>query len=232
MRFLKSFFILLCVLVSVSANAQLKKSRIGTNSKQQVSLTVGVNHPVMELKTKHGANVQASYTYFFLPRLGLRGFADYNFLWGDKDYKAHLASLGAEVVFNAYICKSGRKESSTSSIIPDRIYLFGGVGISGFFCNPKPQFTDGVTALFPVGFGIAWPVADNWNLGFEAAYNFTVTDKLDNIVSGKMTDSYPTLGITLTYKIPDAQPGSTGFGYKSKKRTVCDPRKGCAITFE
>ncbi len=228
----KRIVIILLFAIILPVHAQLKKSRIGSTSKQQVSISVGVNHPVMELKTKHGPNVQASYTYFFLPRLGLKGFADYNFFLGENDYNSHFASLGAEVVFNAYISTSGRKESSTASVIPDKIYIFGGVGVSGFFCTPKPQFTDGVTALFPVGFGIAWPVADNWNLGFEAAYNFTLTDKLDNIIGGKMTDSYPTLDVTLTYRIPNTHRRGTGFGYKSKKTRVCDPRKGCAITFE
>ena len=211
--------------------AQLKKNRIGSTSKQMVSVALGVNHPVFELKTKHGPHAQAAYTYFFLPEVGLQGFADYNFFWGDENFQGHFASLGAKVIYNFFIYKSGRRENAKGSFIPERIYLHGGVGVSGFFCSPKPQFIDGCTAMFPVGLGFSWAVSDSWSLGLEAAYNFTLSDKIDNIKSGKMPDCYPTLDLTLTYKIPDARRSGTGFGYK-KGKNKCDPIKGCAITYQ
>lgn len=226
-----TLILLLCLCV-LSAQAQLKKQRIGSTSKQHVTLSVGVNHPVMELKSGHGPSIQASYTYFFLQQLGLKGFADYNYFYGDNNYKCHFASLGAEVVYNCFNNLGGRRESAKGSAIPERIYLHGGVGLSGFFCSPQPDFINGVTALFPVGFGLAWAIADNWAMGLDATYNFTVTDRLDNICEGKMTDSYPALFLTVSYKIPDAKRKGTGFGYKSVKQKKCDPRKGCAITFE
>ena len=219
------------MLISTSAYAQLKKNRIGSTSKQMISISLGVNHPVFELKTKHGPHVQASYTYFFLPEVGLQGFADYNYFWGESSYQSHFASLGAKVIYNFFIYKKGRRENAKGSFIPERIYLHGGVGVSGFFCTPKPQFINGCTALFPVGLGFSWAVSDSWSLGLEAAYNFTLSDRIDNITSGKMPDCYPTLDITLMYKIPDARRRGTGFGYK-KGKNKCDPIKGCAITYQ
>lgn len=223
----------MCV-CTVAAQAQLKKRRVGSTSKQHITLSVGGNHPVMELNTEHGASVQFSYTYFFIKELGLKGFADYNYFWGKSSgYQSHFVSLGAQVVYNCLANIGSRRENKSGSAIPEGIYLHGGVGVSGFFCTPKPAFIDGVTALFPVGFGISWSIADNWSLGFDATYNFTLTDRLDNIVSGKMTDSYPAVFIALTYKIPDVRRSGTGHGYKSVRRRVkCDPRKGCAITYE
>lgn len=226
-----TLILLMVLLMSASAYAQLKKNRLGSNSKQQISLAIGVNHPVFELKTKHGPHVQASYAYFFLPEIGLAGFADYNYFWGADNYQCHFATIGAKAIYNFFIYKQGRRENAGGSAVPERLYLHAGVGLSGYFCTPKPQFVSGCTALFPMGLGFAWAIADNWSLGLEAAYNITLSDRVDNIVGGKMTDSYPTLDLTLTYKIPDARRSGTGFGYK-KGKNKCDPIKGCAITYQ
>lgn len=229
----KAVLILLMCVCTVAAQAQLKKKRIGSTSKQHITLSIGGNHPVMDINTEHGASAQISYTYFFLKELGLKGFADYNYFWGKSThYQSHFVSLGAEVVYNCFTNIGGRRENTSGSAIPERVYLHGGVGVSGFFCSPQPQYADGVTALFPVGFGITWAIADSWDLGFDGTYNFTISDRIDNTPSGKMTDTYPAVFITLAYKIPDARRSGTGAGYKSVRRKKCDPRKGCAITYE
>jgi hypothetical protein len=65
-------------------------------------------------------------------------------------------------------------------------YVFGGFGWA--FFNPKPKdgfeddFEDNFSnfgLVFPVGFGIKYPIDSNWSFGFELSRRFTTTDYID-----------------------------------------------------
>ena len=76
----KIFTLLLCLTLSFSAFAQLKKIRLGNNSNQHISLGVGASYPVFDLPGNIGGAANLSYTYYFMPQLGLRGEASYAYL--------------------------------------------------------------------------------------------------------------------------------------------------------
>lgn len=91
---------------------------------------------------------------------------------------------------------------------PD-IYLF--TGVSGFWFNPKAQYTDGkwyalqplgtegqgiiptrekysrFSVAIPIGFGVYFPIDRRTSIGFEYGFRYTFTDYMDD-VSGTYVD--------------------------------------------
>lgn len=220
-------------MLALPAHAQLKKSKIGSTSKQHISLMLGANYPVFDCATGVGGSGAAAYSYFFMKRLGLRGVFEYDLMrvTEPKDpFICHNLELSAQLIFNFFTYGGERKENGKASFVPERGYLFGGVGC----LYEMPQKNEDVlTASFPVGLGIAWPVGDNWSLGLELGWHFTINDQMEGIKQDKMTDGYATALLNLSYKIPDAKRKGTGYGYKSSsKGRKCDPRRGCDFTFD
>lgn len=222
--------------LSTTSYAQLRKVRIGADSKQHITFSVGADKFVMETPTTAGLNITGGYTYFFIPRVGLRGQLQYS--WSpDKEFNYHIheIDLSAQVVGNYFIYSGGRNESAQGSSIPERGYAFAGIGMMGYFSSHN-SYSPGVTMTIPVGTGLQWSVNDNWSVGAEIAYNFTITDRMDGLETTKFSDGFATLGIIATYKIT----GHTSYGgktmhYNTKKKkshVKCDPRHGCIRTFE
>ncbi len=232
-------FIFICVILSCSVSfGQLKKSRLGSNSKQHVSLSGGANKPLMDIHTDFEPSCSFSYTYYFLPKLGLRGALEYNWFTGQSpvghpNYYAHIVELSAQVVFNYYVYTGSRRENNSVSFIPERAYIFGGVGALCYL-REQVNYAPAFTASFPIGTGLQFPIRDNWAWGIDFTWHFTIADDIDNYpVQKSFTDGYPTLMLTFTYKIPDQKRSGTGYGYKSSKKGLkCDPRKGCEFTFD
>ena len=146
----KIFTLLLCLTLSFSAFAQLKKIRLGNNSNQHISLGVGASYPVFDCPGNIGGAANLSYTYYFMPQLGLRGEASYAYLRyktsgnvsgiepsrslssskvpADSFDGLHAGDISAQVVYNYFIDKGQRRENNAGSFVPERAYLFGGVG--------------------------------------------------------------------------------------------------------
>ena len=230
----KIFTLLLCLTLSVSAFAQLKKIRLGNNSNQHVSLGIGASYPVFDCPGNIGGAANLSYTYYFFPQLGLRGEASYAYLRYNNggDDAVHAGDVSAQVVFNYFIDKGQRRENNAGSFVPERAYLFGGVGC--FLYDAHATGKDvGIHASFPIGTGVAWSVGSDWAIGLDATWRFTLTDDLDAIIPEKfMPDCYATLCLSVTYKIPKQWVGSTKTHIHTKKNKRCDPRKGCDFTFD
>ena len=232
-------------MLSFSAMAQLKKIRLGNNSNQHISLGIGASYPVFDLPGNVGGAANLSYTYYFMPQLGLRGEASYAYLrykpWDASDTSTgsvtefdgvHAGDISAQVVYNYFIDKGQRRENNMGSFIPERAYLFGGVGL--FIYDAHATGKDvGVHASFPIGTGVAWSVGADWSIGLDATWRFTLTDDIDAVVPEKfMPDCYANLCLSVTYKIPKQWVGSTKTHIHTKKNKRCDPRKGCSFTFE
>ena len=76
----KIITLIICISLSFSAFAQLKKVRLGNNSNQHISLGIGASYPVFDCPGNIGGAANLSYTYYFMPRLGLRGELSYAYL--------------------------------------------------------------------------------------------------------------------------------------------------------
>ena len=230
----KIFTLLLCLTLSFSAFAQLKKIRLGNNSNQHISLGVGASYPVFDLPGNIGGAANLSYTYYFMPQLGLRGEASYAYLRYNNgvDDGLHAGDISAQVVYNYFIDKGQRRENNMGSFVPERAYLFGGVGC--FLYDAHATGKDvGIHASFPIGTGVAWSVGADWSIGLDATWRFTLTDDIDAIVPEKfMPDCYATVCLSVTYKIPKQWVGSNKTHIRTKKNKRCDPRKGCDFTFD
>ena len=245
----KIFTFLLCLTLSFSAFAQLKKIRLGNNSNQHISLGVGASYPVFDLPGNIGGAANLSYTYYFFPQLGLRGEASYAYLRynagehnrslssskgpiADVNDGVHTGDISAQVVYNYFIDKGQRRENNMGSFVPERAYLFGGVGL--FLYDAHATGKDvGIHASFPIGTGVAWSVGSDWAIGLDATWRFTLTDDIDAVVPEKfMPDCYASLCLSVTYKIPKQWVGSTKTHIHTKKNKRCDPRKGCDFTFD
>ena len=237
----KIITLIVCISLSFSAFAQLKKVRLGNNSNQHVSIGVGASYPVFDCAGAVGGAANASYTYYFMPRLGLRGEASYAYLRYSSVTELvevpevdglHAGDISAQVVFNYFIDKGQRRENNMGSIVPERAYLFGGVGC--FLYDAHATGKDvGISASFPIGTGVAWSIGSDWAIGLDATWRFTLTDDIDAIVPEKfMPDCYATLCLSVTYKIPKRWVGSPKTHIRTKKNKRCDPRKGCDFTFD
>ena len=246
----KIITLLICLTLSFSVFAQLKKKRLGNNSNQHITLGVGASYPVLDLPGNIGGAANLSYTYYFEPELGLRGEASYAYLrykpWDASDTSTgsvtagsvtefdgvHAGDISVQMVFNYFIDKGQRRENNGGSFVPERAYFFGGVGL--FLYDAHATGKDvGVHASIPVGTGVAWSVGADWSIGIDATWRFTLTDDIDAIVNPKnLSDCYATLCLSVTYKIPKQWVGSTKTHIHTKKNKRCDPRKGCSFTFE
>ena len=246
----KIITLIVCISLSFSAFAQLKKVRLGNNSNQHITLGIGASYPVFDLPGNIGGTANLSYTYYFIPRLGLRGELSYAYLRynpsgsvsgttsgtsngpTDSFDGLHAGDISAQVVFNYFIDRGQRRENNMGSFVPERAYLFGGVGC--FLYDAHATGKDvGIHASFPIGTGVAWSVGSDWAIGLDATWRFTLTDELDAIVPEKfMPDCYATLCLSVTYKIPKQWVGSNKTHIRTKKNKRCDPRKGCDFTFD
>lgn len=227
----KIITLIVCISLSFSAFAQLKKVRLGNNSNQHITLGIGASYPVFDCPGDIGGAANLSYTYYFMPRLGLRGELSYAYL-RYLDDGLHAGDISAQVVFNYFIDRGQRRENNMGSIVPERAYLFGGVGC--FLYDAHATGKDvGISASFPIGTGVAWSIGSDWAIGLDATGRFTLTDELDAIVPEKfMPDCYATLCLSVTYKIPKRWVGSPKTHIRTKKNKRCDPRKGCDFTFD
>lgn len=245
----KFITVFICISLSFSAFAQLKKVRLGNNSNQHVSIGVGASYPVFDCAGAVGGAANASYTYYFMPLLGLRGEASYAYLRYSSVIEPsrslssskgpaenfdglHAGDISAQVVFNYFIDRGQRRENNMGSIVPERAYLFGGVGC--FLYDAHATGKDvGISASFPIGTGVAWSIGSDWAIGFDATWRFTLTDDMDAIAPVKsIPDCYATLCLSVTYKIPKQWIGSPKTHIRTKKNKRCDPRKGCDFTFD
>lgn len=247
----------LLLTLSFSTFAQLKKVRLGNNSNQHITLGIGASYPVFDCPGNIGGAANLSYTYYFMPRLGLRGEMSYAYLrYAPGSVSGttsgtlfpsvintstssvtefdglHAGDISAQVVFNYFIDRGQRRENNRGSFVPERAYLFGGVGC--FLYDAHATGKDvGIHASFPIGTGVAWSVGSDWAIGLDATWRFTLTDELDAIVPEKfMPDCYATLCLSVTYKIPKQWVGSKKTYIRTKKNKRCDPRKGCDFTFD
>jgi hypothetical protein len=234
--------LLFCLLLAGGAYAQLKKSRIGNNSNQHITLGVGASYPVFDCSGAIGGAANLSYTYYFMPRLGLRGEAHYAYLryapiglpqpaQGSTTDGLHAGDISAQVVFNYFIDRGARRENNGASFVPERAYLFGGVGC--FLYDAHPTGRDvGIHASFPIGTGVAWSIGSDWAIGLDATWRFTLTDDMDAVMPAEfMPDCYATLCLSVTYKIPKQRIGSKENRIRTQRNKACDPRKGCDFTF-
>lgn len=217
--------------------AQLKKSRIGSNSNQHISLGIGASYPVFDCAGAFGGTANLSYTYYFMPRLGLRGEAHYAFLryqptsTPNNTDGLHAGDISAQVVFNYFIDKGSRAENNRESAVPERAYLFGGVGCFLYDAHPTGNIM-GVSASFPIGTGVAWSIGANWAIGLDATWRFTLTDDMDAVAPAQfMPDCYATVCLSVTYKLPKQRIGGKENNIRTQKNQACDPRKGCDYTF-
>lgn len=233
--------------------AQLKKSRIGSNSNQHITFGVGASYPVFDCKGTVGGAANIAYTYYFMPRLGLRGEVSYAYLRykpatsisepptsvpepvegpDTPHYNGlHTGDISAQVVFNYFIDRGQRRENNRGSAVPERAYLFGGVGCFLYDAHPTGRNV-GISASFPIGTGVAWSVGSDWAIGLDATWRFTLTDDIDAVVPEKfMPDCYATLCLSVTYKIPKQRIGSRETRIRTQRNKACDPRKGCDYTF-
>ena len=201
-----------CLLLCVSACfGQLRKTRLGSGSKDHIGFSFGVNYPVTGIeKTMVGPAADFSYTRYFIPRLGLRVQAGYNWLNGHYAagslYSAHLADLSVQAVFNYYVFQGGRSENNAFTAAPERCYLFAGAGCTGYFTNTpdgRAYSNMGAAATFPVGTGLQWATGDSWTFGLDFAWHFALTRDLNPEADAKSRDGYPTVTLAFTYKIPD-----------------------------
>ena len=235
--------LLLCLLLASGAMAQLKKSRIGNNSNQHITLGVGASYPVFDCKGAIGGAANLSYTYYFMPRLGLRGELGYAYLRYEPLISGpstssvtevdglHAGDISAQVVFNYFIDRGSRRENNSGSFVPERAYIFGGVGCFLYDAHPTGR-TVGIHASFPIGTGVAWSVGSNWAIGLDATWRFTLTDDMDAVApEAFMPDCYATLCLSVTYKIPKQRIGSKETRIRTQRNKACDPRKGCDFTF-
>ena len=241
--------LLLCFLLATSVMAQLKKSRLGSNSNQHITLGIGASYPVFDCPGTIGGAANLSYTYYFMPQLGLRGEASYaylrcklgganssvpNLVEGPErnQYNGlHAGDISAQVVFNYFIDRGSRRENNSGSFVPERAYIFGGVGCFLYDAHPTGR-TVGIHASFPIGTGVAWSVGSNWAIGLDATWRFTLTDDMDAITPEQfMPDCYATLCLSVTYKIPKQRIGSKETRIRTQRNKACDPRKGCDYTF-
>ncbi len=250
--------LLLCLLLATSVMAQLKKSRLGSNSNQHITLGIGASYPVFDCPGTIGGAANLSYTYYFMPQLGLRGELGYAYLRyepsasgpfslsvnntstssgteisgsGAKIDGLHAGDISAQVVYNYFIDKGQRRENNSGSFVPERAYLFGGVGCFLYDAYPTGNSV-GISASFPIGTGVAWSVGANWAISLDATWRFTLTDNMDAITPEQfMPDCYATLCLSVTYKIPKQRIGSKETRIRTKRNKACDPRKGCDYTF-
>ena len=241
----KLITLIILLAISFSVFGQLKKVRLGNNSNQHISLGIGASYPVFDTEGAIGGAANLSYTYYFMPRLGLRGEMSYAYLRyalgsvsGTSTSSVtefdglHAGDISAQVVFNYFIDRGQRSENNRGSAVPERAYLFGGVGC--FLYDAHATGKDvGIHASFPVGTGVAWSVGNNWAIGLDATWRFTLTDELDAVVPEEfMPDCYASLCLSVTYKIPKQWVGSKKTYIRTKKNKRCDPRKGCDFTFD
>lgn len=238
----KIITLIILLAISFSVFGQLKKVRLGNNSNQHISLGIGASYPVFDTEGAIGGAANLSYTYYFMPQLGLRGEMSYAYLRHKPSYSStgsgteidglHTGDISAQVVFNYFIDRGQRSENNRGSAVPERAYLFGGVGC--FLYDAHATGKDvGIHASFPVGTGVAWSVGNNWAIGLDATWRFTLTDELDAVVPEEfMPDCYATLCLSVTYKIPKQWVGSKKTYIRTKKNKRCDPRKGCDFTFD
>ncbi len=90
-------------------------------------------------------------------------------------------------------------------------YFFAGVGGAIFKPKPKenfvPVFNDNFSKfglVFPVGFGLKYPIDSNWSIGFEFGRRFTTTDYIDGYSNPKFSkhnDTYYFGVFNAIYKI-------------------------------
>jgi hypothetical protein len=236
--------LLFCLLLAGGAYAQLKKSRIGNGSNQHITIGVGASYPVFDCKGAIGGAANASYTYYFMPRLGLRGELSYAYLRYEPSISGtstssvtevdglHTGDISAQVVFNYFIDRGQRRENNRGSIVPERAYLFGGVGCFLYDAHPTGKNV-GIHASFPIGTGVAWSIGSDWAIGLDATWRFTLTDDMDAVMPEEfMPDCYATVCLSVTYKIPKQRIGSRENHIRTQKNKRCDPRKGCSYTFD
>ena len=143
----------------------------------------------------------------------------------------HVGDISAQVVYNYFIDKGQRRENNSGSFVPERAYLFGGIGCFLYDAYPTGNSV-GISASFPIGTGVAWGVGANWAISLDATWRFTLTDDMDAITPEQfMPDCYATLCLSVTYKIPKQRIGSKETRIRTKRNKACDPRKGCDYTF-
>ena len=232
--------LLLCFLLATSVMAQLKKSRLGSNSNQHITLGIGASYPVFDCPGTIGGAANLSYTYYFMPQLGLRGelgganSSVPNLVEGlerNQYNDLHAGDVSAQVVYNYFIDKGQRRENNSGSFVPERAYLFGGIGCFLYDAYPTGNSV-GISASFPIGTGVAWGVGANWAISLDATWRFTLTDDMDAITPEQfMPDCYATLCLSVTYKIPKQRIGSKETRIRTQRNKACDPRKGCDYTF-
>lgn len=249
--------LLLCFLLATSVMAQLKKSRLGNNSNQHITLGIGASYPVFDCPGTVGGAANLSYTYYFMPQLGLRGELGYAYLRYEPSASGpstssgteigssgteisgsganidglHAGDISAQVVYNYFIDKGQRRENNSGSFVPERAYLFGGVGCFLYDAHLTGNHV-GISASFPIGTGVTWSVGSNWAISLDATWRFTLTDNIDAIAPEEfMPDCYATLCLSVTYKIPKQRIGSKETRIRTQRNKACDPRKGCDYTF-
>ncbi len=241
----KIITLLLCITLSINAFAQLKKVRLGNNSNQHISLGIGASYPVFDCPGNIGGAANLSYTYYFIPRLGLRGELSYAYLRykssdtisdtstsPETEHNAlHAGDISAQVVFNYFIDRGSRRENNMGSFVPERAYIFGGIGCFLYDAHATGKEV-GIHASFPIGTGVAWSIGSDWAIGLDATWRFTLTDDMDAIIPEEfMPDCYASLCLSVTYKFPKQWVGSKKTHIRTKKNKRCDPRRGCDFTF-
>ncbi|MBN1199672.1 MAG: hypothetical protein JXA23_10000 [Bacteroidales bacterium] len=69
---------------------------------------------------------------------------------------------------------------------------------------PNPASSGSVTAVFPVGVGAYYSIANKVNLGLEYSFRTAATDLLDGIAEGFKLDMYSLLSFTITLNLNKA----------------------------
>jgi hypothetical protein len=111
----------------------------------------------------------------------------------------------------------------------NRLFLYAYGGVSGVLSKSHikyaetgesiPEDTPGYnnnfvySAVFPVGLGVKFEIDPRWSIGFEAGYNFSLSDYIDGYASewSEYNDSYYTFSVKGIYKIRNDKNGRPVF---------------------
>ena len=121
--------------------------------------------------------------------------ADSDLPKSDSRKSRNLSFKSNNLEFSGLLIYGLHAKSTSLKISKLRPYLLAGIGVTYF--NPKgkldgiwyqlqAQNTEGIeyqkfTLIVPVGFGLAYKISSQWQLGLELSYRFTFTDFLDDV---------------------------------------------------
>lgn len=149
-----------------------------------------------------------------------------------REYSLNLTIFEPSVQFEYYLLAEGRS-FSTAALFNRRgmlnnyskvyLYLFGGAG-GAFFWQGSYEGVDthptgfvgfqSSALVFPAGIGLKYSIDSKWSIGFEYGRRFTLTDKIDGLVTptSERNDIYDFATFSAIYKVRTDRRGRPVFG--------------------